>query len=158
LARRGQRQGQGQSQGQIQEAEARRQERRQEEVGRQANQARLTGVHPVVRDKVRLFTRGLVTLFALVTVLSVTSVAPAADPIQPGDFMATSVGGCTFSFVFDGGGVTYLATAAHCVEKVGNKVSLEDGTVVGHAAVIGNADHAANDWALIAIDAPYVSR
>src|SRR5439155_2156422 len=89
-------------------------------------------------------------------VLGVLVAAPSGQttaPIQPGSFMSTAEGGCTLSFVYDGAGPlagnVYLGTAAHCVKKVGEDVVLEDGTVFGDVAVIGDAAHAATDWALV---------
>lgn len=110
----------------------------------------------------RLTMRALVGAFALVTVLSIAPGAPAAPSIQPGTFISTPVGGCTLSFVYDGGGLqsgkVFMGTAAHCVNKVGDKVALQDGTVIGQAAAIGNANNASTDWSLIEISPAYISR
>jgi hypothetical protein len=103
-------------------------------------------------------TRVLVAAFVLVTVVSAAPAAPAAPTIQPGTFISTPVGGCTLSFVFDGDGRTFLATAAHCVRGVGDAVTTQDGTVIGRAAVVGSAASASTDWALIQIASAYVSR
>ena len=110
----------------------------------------------------RLTLHARVGAFVLVTGLFVGAMAPAAPAIQPGTFISTPVGGCTLSFVYDGGGPVsgrvFMGTAAHCVRRTGDKVALEDGTVVGTAAVIGNANNASTDWALIEIAPAYVSR
>ena len=47
---------------------------------------------------------------------STVVVDTAAPVIQPGIEISTDVGGCTASFVYDGGGKTYIGTAAHCVD------------------------------------------
>jgi hypothetical protein len=106
--------------------------------------------------------RLLVLVSVLVTTVIAAPAAPAAPSIQPGTFMQSKAGGCTFSFVYDGTGATagqvFMGTAAHCVRKVGDLVALANGTVVGDAAVIGSQAKAATDWALIRIRPEYVSR
>ena len=97
---------------------------------------------------------------AAVAAFFVTSVAPAAaqDPIQPGDYMETGGSACTLNFVYDGGGNTYMGTAAHCVEKVGDDVALEDGTVFGDVAFIGNADVMEEDYAFVQVRPEFLGR
>ena len=97
---------------------------------------------------------------AVVAAFFVSSAAPAAaqDPIQPGDYMETGGSACTLNFVYDGGGSTYMGTAAHCVEKVGDDVALEDGTVFGDVALIGNEDTTEDDYAFIKVRTEYLSR
>ncbi len=106
----------------------------------------------------RLVMRVLVSVFVLVTAVSAAPAAPAAPTIQPGSYISTAVGGCTLSFVFDGGGRVFLATAAHCVRGVGDAVRSVDGTIIGRAAVVGDAAFASTDWALIQIAPAYISR
>ena len=101
---------------------------------------------------------------AVLATAFVTSAAPAAaqDPIQPGDYMESGGAACTLNFVYDGTGAlagkTYLGTAAHCVTKVGDDVALEDGTVFGDVALIGDADSTQPDYAFIEVRPAYVSR
>ena len=97
---------------------------------------------------------------AVLAAAFVTSAAPAAaqDPIQPGDYMETGGSACTLNFVYDGGGHTYMGTAAHCVGKVGDDVALEDGTVFGDVALIGDEDSAAPDYAFIEVRPAFLSR
>ena len=77
---------------------------------------------------------------------------PGAPLIQPGEYSESGDAGCTLSFVYDGGGSTYVGTAAHCVERVGDNVKLSDGTVFGKVAVMGDEDATETDWALIKVD------
>ncbi len=108
--------------------------------------------------KLRLFTRALAVSAVVLGAFALTPASPASAPVAPGTFISTPVGGCTLGFVFDEPGTVYMATAAHCVNKVGDAVKLQGGSVVGHAAVIGSAGRASTDWALIKIDPDYVSR
>ena len=99
-------------------------------------------------------------LFLTAAVLAAILVPAQADAahgatIHPGDAMESSVGLCTLGFVAVGGGQTYFMTAAHCVDKVGEDIRLEDGPVFGDVAVIGDADATATDWALIDVRAAY---
>jgi hypothetical protein len=88
--------------------------------------------------------------------------AAAQDPIQPGDYMETGGSACTLNFVYDGTGAlagkTYMGTAAHCVVNVGDDVALEDGTVFGDVALIGDANSTAPDYAFIEVRPGLVSR
>jgi hypothetical protein len=77
--------------------------------------------------------------------------AGALTSIQPGDSISTTVGGCTLGFGATSGGETYYMTAAHCVEHVGDSVELDDGTVLGQVAAIGNANNTGTDWSLIRV-------
>lgn len=107
--------------------------------------------------------RTRIRLAVLVTAF-VTSAAPAAaqDPIQPGDYMESGGSACTLNFVYDGtgglAGKVYLGTAAHCVSKVGDDVALEDGTVFGDVAMIGNEDTTVDDYAFVEVRSAYVGR
>ncbi len=97
------------------------------------------------------------SIIALVIAFLVLLPAPAraVDTLQPGDYVATSVGSCTLSFVYDGlgsqAGKVFIGTAAHCVSNVGEIVQDIDGASVGRVALIGNADITAQDYALIEV-------
>lgn len=93
----------------------------------------------------------LAVLVAAGAALAAAPAATAAPVIQPGIEISTDVGGCTASFVYDGGGKTYIGTAAHCVDKVGDDVATGDGTVFGDVAHIGNADTTEDDYAFIEV-------
>lgn len=99
-------------------------------------------------------------LVSLTLAVFALSAAPAAaqDPIQPGDYMESGGAGCTLNFVYDGAQATYLGTAAHCVERVGDDVALEDGTVFGDVAFIGNEDTTEDDYAFIEVRPEFLSR
>lgn len=91
------------------------------------------------------------------------SPARAAVTIQPGVYIETSIGLCTANFVYDGtgskAGITYIGTAAHCIDKVGDDVKLADsGEVFGDVAAFGSADGDSTDWALIQIRSAFLSR
>jgi hypothetical protein len=72
--------------------------------------------------------------------------------------METDAGSCTLNFAYSGSGKTYLGTAAHCVESIGQPVRDIDGTAFGKVAFIGNADVTQQDFAFIEIDAEDVGR
>ena len=86
----------------------------------------------------------------------------ATDPIQPGDEISTSVGGCTLNFIYDGvgaqAGKVYGGTAAHCVESVGEAVRLGTGETFGRVALIGDEDSTVADYAFIEILPEHLSR
>ena len=100
-------------------------------------------------------------LAALVLALPATP-AQAAGTIQPGAGIVTGGAGCTLAWLFersdtnpDGTAATSVfgSTAAHCVERVGQEVTLaEDGSRIGQVAFLGNADEDGRDYAFIAID------
>jgi hypothetical protein len=104
------------------------------------------------------------TCVAVLSAAFVTTAAPAAaqDPIQPGDYMESGGSACTLNFAYDGTGAqagkTFMGTAAHCVTKVGDDVALEDGTVFGDVALIGDETAAAPDYAFIEVRPAFVSR
>lgn len=94
----------------------------------------------------------------LVAVPAMTSPASAiGGVVQPGDEIWTGVGGCTLNFLFDGvganAGKVYFATAAHCVERIGEDVENGSGLVFGDVAYIGDADSTAWDFAFIQVRA-----
>jgi hypothetical protein len=93
----------------------------------------------------------------------VTSAAPAmAQDIQPGAYMQSGGAGCTMNFVYDGTGTqagkVYVGSAAHCVTNIGDDVALEDGTVFGDVALIGDANSTAPDYSFIEVRPAFVSR
>ncbi|HVF32051.1 MAG TPA: trypsin-like serine protease [Acidimicrobiales bacterium] len=91
-----------------------------------------------------------------------TPATAATDPIQPGDEIATSVGGCTLNFIYDGtgnlAGKVYGGTAAHCVSSVGQDVQLGSGETFGDVALIGDEDSTVADYAFIEIRPDFVAR
>src|SRR5688572_30045846 len=78
--------------------------------------------------------------------------AQAATTLQPGAYHETDAGSCTLNFAYNGGGITYLGTAAHCVTKIGERVRDIEGTEFGSVAFIGDADQTAWDFAFIKVD------
>jgi hypothetical protein len=90
--------------------------------------------------------------------LAVPGAASAATTLQPGAYMETDVGSCTMNFVYDGGGKTYIGTAAHCVDHIGQPVRDIDGVQFGTAAYIGDANTTAKDFAFIAVDPEDIGR
>jgi hypothetical protein len=100
--------------------------------------------------------RKLFASAALVAALALPSTA-SAQTIQPGVPIESEGSGCTLAWIFDGGGATYAATAAHCVSGVGAPVNLA--TIlhspiepIGQVAFMGNADEPGRDYAFIRID------
>jgi Trypsin-like peptidase domain len=77
--------------------------------------------------------------------------AAAAGTLQPGAYHETDAGSCTLNFAYDGGGKTYLGTAAHCVERVGQPVQDIDGETFGTVAFIGDANTTEWDFAFIEV-------
>ena len=96
------------------------------------------------------------------TVLALLALAPAAaqaaTTLQPGAYHETDAGSCTLNFVYTGGSTTYLGTAAHCVERVGQRVRDIEGVEFGSVAFIGDADTTQWDFAFIQVDAEDVAR
>lgn len=84
--------------------------------------------------------------------------AQGATTLQPGAYHETDSGSCTLNFVYLGGSKTYLGTAAHCVEKVGQRVRDIEGVEFGSVAFIGDADVTEWDFAFIAVDSEDVGR
>ncbi len=103
---------------------------------------------------------GVAAAAVLLTLIAPVMRAEAAGPlIQPGEYSISDGSECTLNFIFDGGGGTFVGTAAHCVPQgLGADVALSDGTVFGDVAAIGNADFTDTDWALIRVRSPYLSR
>jgi hypothetical protein len=65
--------------------------------------------------------------------------------------------GCTANFIFASGSTRYVGTARHCVDSIGQEVTMQVDTTT--IAVVGTVSHMTsgdgepgNDWALIRID------
>jgi hypothetical protein len=108
----------------------------------------------------------LVGSFAPGRALGATKAAVVADPIQPGDYVGVTAdgqpSGCTLSFVYDGlgdaAGKVFMSLAAHCVDKAGDPVTLEDGTVFGKVALVGDENAVIDDYALIEVGRAFAAR
>ena len=98
----------------------------------------------------------LSTIVAAVTAALPAS-AGAAATIQPGAYHETDKGACTLNFVYTGA-KTYLGTAAHCVDEVGQDVRDIDGVTWGRVAFIGNEGNSAEDYAFIEVLSDALSR
>jgi Trypsin-like peptidase domain len=99
-----------------------------------------------------------VLLLSAVVACALPASASAAVTLQPGAYHETDAGSCTLNFAYTGGGGTLLGTAAHCVERVGQRVRDIDGVEFGSVAFIGDADVTAWDFAFIQVDAEDVGR
>ena len=93
----------------------------------------------------------LTAVATLAVAAALPGTAAAAGTLQPGAYHETDAGSCTLNFVYEGNGTTYLGTAAHCVERVGQTVQDIDGETFGTVAFIGDAnttewDFAASRW------------
>src|SRR5215207_8903655 len=71
--------------------------------------------------------------------------------------------GCTANFIFASGSTRYVGTARHCVDNIGQEVTMQVDTVT--IAVVGTVSHMTsgdgepgNDWALIRIDPAVASK
>jgi Trypsin-like peptidase domain len=94
----------------------------------------------------------------LAVAIAVPGTASAAGTLQPGAYHETDAGSCTLNFAYSGNGRTYLGTAAHCVEAIGQPVRDIDGDTFGRVAFIGDADTTEWDFAFIEVDAEDVGR
>jgi hypothetical protein len=94
----------------------------------------------------------IASLIAMAAAIALPGAAQAAVTLQPGAYMETDVGSCTLNFAYSGSGKTYLGTAAHCVESIGQPVRDIDGTAFGRVAFIGNADVTQQDFAFVEVD------
>jgi hypothetical protein len=94
----------------------------------------------------------------IVTAAAAPTAAQAAVTLQPGAYHETDAGSCTLNFAYTGGGNTYLGTAAHCVESIGQRVRDIEGVEFGSVAFIGDADTTEWDFAFIAVDAEDLGR
>ncbi len=79
----------------------------------------------------------------------------AGETIQPGVEIATTVGGCTLNFIYDGTGAqagkVFGGTAAHCVSAIGQSVQLGTGETFGRVALIGDENSTVDDYSFIEI-------
>ena len=97
-------------------------------------------------------------MLSLAALAATAPAASAAVTLQPGAYHETDAGSCTLNFAYTGGGKTYLGTAAHCVEKVGQVTYDIDGVPFGKVAFIGDADVTEWDFAFIAVDTEDLAR
>lgn len=101
-------------------------------------------------------------LATLAATLCLVPAAQAQTKIQPGAMLQTDAGQCTLNFVFDGAGAnagkTYIGTAAHCGEKVGQEARDVDDAAFGTFAFIADAGDPALDYAFIEVAAEHLSR
>lgn len=84
-------------------------------------------------------------------------------PIQPGSSITMGGGFCTVNWLYEGtgaqAGTVYAGTAAHCVDNVGQEVSLATSSLgtalerIGEVAFMGDAEEPGRDYAFIALDA-----
>ncbi len=95
---------------------------------------------------------------AIAVAFAAPAAASAAVTLQPGAYHETDAGSCTLNFAYAGAGKTYLGTAAHCVERVGQRVRDIEGVEFGSVAFIGDADTTAWDFAFIEVDAEDLAR
>jgi hypothetical protein len=95
---------------------------------------------------------------AIVVAFAIPSAASAAVTLQPGAYHETDAGSCTLNFAYTGGGKTYLGTAAHCVESIGQRVRDIEGTEFGSVAFIGDQNTTEWDFAFIEVDAEDLGR
>ncbi len=111
----------------------------------------------------RLAATAVVVAGAAAVLGSYAPVSAAEAPIQPGASITTGGSYCTLNWIYQGTGVqagkVYAGTAAHCVDTVGQEVSLANTSLgstverIGEVAFLGNAAEAGRDYAFIAIDA-----
>jgi hypothetical protein len=71
--------------------------------------------------------------------------------------------GCTANFIFASGSTRYVGTARHCVDRIGQEVTMQVDTTT--IATVGTVSHMTsgegepgNDWALIQIDPAVASK
>ena len=71
--------------------------------------------------------------------------------------------GCTANFIFASGSTRYVGTARHCVDSIGQEVTMQVDTTT--IAVVGTVSHMTsgegvpgNDWALVRIDPAVASK
>ena len=89
---------------------------------------------------------------------AIPGAAFGAVTLQPGAYHETDAGSCTLNFAYTGGGGTLLGTAAHCVDRVGQRVRDIEGVEFGSVSFVGNADVTDQDFAFIKVDAEDVGR
>lgn len=95
-------------------------------------------------------------------VLLVPGAVQAADPIQPGAQVRTSIGLCTLSWVYDGvaalKGRTFVTTAGHCVGALGDTIAMPDQPPLGRVVLIGDHSSPEQDFTLIEVDPAVVTQ
>jgi Trypsin-like peptidase domain len=120
------------------------------------------GAHRKIGGRASLQATMRRTLTTTLTTIAIAVTAPAtaaaAGPLQPGAYHETDAGSCTLNFAYTGGGKTYLGTAAHCVERIGQPVRDIDGETFGTVAFMGNADVTEWDFAFIEVEAEDLGR
>lgn len=96
--------------------------------------------------------------FAALGVAPGTVNAQEAVTIQPGVSIASGGGYCTLNWIYDGEGAqagsVYGGTAAHCVESVGERISLATGSLGDSIQELGTVAYVDDnlDYAFIEID------
>lgn len=91
---------------------------------------------------------------ALASLVAMPTQAQAAPTIQPGVSITTGSSYCTLNWIYDGPNGVYGGTAAHCVESVGQRISLSDtslGEIIGDLGAVAYIDDNL-DYAFIKID------
>jgi hypothetical protein len=107
--------------------------------------------------------RTLAATVTTIAALALTAAPAVAQSIQPGESITMDGSYCTLNWIYDGTGTlagkVYGGTAAHCVESVGQEVSLATGSPgetierIGQVAFRGDPDPPGRDYAFIEIDA-----
>ena len=102
----------------------------------------------------------LLPVLVALSLLAPAGAAQAAQTLQPGAYHETDAGSCTLNFAYTGpAGETLLGTAAHCVDKVGQRVRDLDGVEFGSVSFVGDASSSTGwDFAFIKVDAEDVAR
>src|SRR3712207_2817290 len=99
----------------------------------------------------------LPALVAFVVALA-PATAQAAVTLQPGAYHETPKGSCTLNFVYTDGSSTYLGTAAHCANGVGDRATDIEGVEFGTVTWVGDENETAWDFAFIKVDPEDVAR
>ena len=102
----------------------------------------------------------LLPVLVALSLAAAPAAAQGAVTLQPGAYHETDAGSCTLNFAYTGpAGETLLGTAAHCVEKVGQRVRDIDGVEFGSVSFVGDATSSDGwDFAFIKVDAEDVGR
>jgi hypothetical protein len=101
----------------------------------------------------------LLPVLVALSLLAPAGAAQAAQTLQPGAYHETDAGSCTLNFAYTGpSGETLLGTAAHCVDRVGQRVRDLDGVEFGSVSFTGDPDVTEWDFAFIKVDAEDVAR
>ncbi len=102
--------------------------------------------------------RLLVPALAATALVAAPSAAQGAATLQPGAYHETDAGSCTLNFVYANADGTYLGTAAHCTDAVGQRVRDIDNVEFGSVAFRGDPDVTAWDFAFIKVDTEDLGR